>query len=440
MLSAVSATTLGVWIGFGLVKVASYPLFQKKHLKTTVMTLLLWPSVLPTLAFLSALLGLFPRFPLGLWGIVIAQTLLYAGVVAYFWQELIQSSLGLYETALVLGTRPTRACWHLLRANAAAVLNLGLVIFISCFVSFSIPITLGAGRSVNLEILIYETLHRDFRSGVALALGLIQFGLLAVISLFLRFIFARPYSLTIVKRTSGQFATFGLFPLFLYLLFAGICMFGLLFQGFFHWPTDPETLNLALMTLLISLGVGIILLLFFSLIIYANSKFIENVLGAMTAPSTALLGASLVCLSMDSQIGLLGLYILLLGELFLPALYRSSLRSKLEQLQRQRQVAEQLGAGSFLTFRKLLWPQLQETVALAAGLGALWAVGDFTLIKVIFTQDLTLAQLAHTQMASYLFDLSSGTLLLSLLCGFVSFFMMRGFVHVTSATIAKTDW
>ena len=58
-----------------------------------------------------------------------------------------------------------------------------VIIFLLCLTSFAVALTLGGGpKSTTLELAIYQSLRFDFDLGKAALLGVVQFGLCAVLS------------------------------------------------------------------------------------------------------------------------------------------------------------------------------------------------------------------------------------------------------------------
>jgi ABC-type Fe3+ transport system permease subunit len=431
------AMTAGLVMSFGLVKLEQN---LNQTLSTVLKFLILWPSLLPSLFLLVSLLSLFPGFPIGLTGIYLAHFLTYAGVVAFFARNLILESLGLFETARILGASQALSAWHVLRSQAQRILGLSLYLFLSLFVCFSVPLALGGGKSTNLEILIYEKIHANFHSGEALALGMIQMGFLAGFA----FLIERWGPLSDIKvgesvqrKSDLPLSWIPTLGVFFYVGFCFFCVLSVLWDSLHLHEDIPDLTRLSINTISLGLGVGILLYLTLFLLAWTWGLQSHKLLSSFTAPSTALLGSSVLLLHFQSEMTLIYFYLLLFVSLVLPAVYRSGAGQRLLGLSSQQKTAWQMGASGSFIFAKIVWPQARGSVAVAAGLGGLWATGDFTLIRMIFTRELTLAQAAQAQMASYQFNLSSGTMMVSLLCGFLVYLLIQGIDRVFSSELAK---
>ena len=427
ILSSLGVTLIGIPCGFAL---ASQFLPKLQLPKPLLLFLLLWPSLLPTLFLLTSLFSLFPNYPLGLWGIVIAHILTGVGVFAYFWQQQVLSKTKIFESAYLLGAAPLRAGWELIRASYINILNLGFLFFCSAFVSFSIPLALGGGKSSNIEILIFEQLRTDFRSGKALSLCVIQTIFLAVFALLLNRVFRtddkKSPELSLNVRQPWIFYLL----LLSYLGFCLACATQGIWQGMNHIPWSPEVQELSFHTLAFAFGIAGLSFFLLLLLAWVWNPFLDSFLFSVTAPSTALLGASLVLLSLDSDLSLSLAYIFIFSLFLIPSLYRMQWSTSLRELIAQKEVAWQMGTTPFQYFQWILWPQISRVALTLAGLAGLWAAGDFALIKMTFTQDVTLSQLVQSQMSSYQFQAASGTMLLTLFCGLLVFGFFRGLSYV----------
>jgi ABC-type Fe3+ transport system permease subunit len=95
-----------------------------------------------------------------------------------------------------------------------------------------------------------------------------------------------------------------------------------------------------------------------------------------------------------------------LGLSFLPALKRFGMIQKLETLAEQAEVAEFLGASRGKVFWRGVWPQALPQISLLSGLGAIWAMGDFAMSRVITGRDMTLAMWTQSLVDQYRWDIA----------------------------------
>lgn len=122
------------------------------------------------------------RFLYTLWGIVLAHAFYNAPVFARFvnaaWEGL---DPGLTEAAKTLGARPL---WAFLTVTlpllAPAILSAFALVFVLCFLSFAIPLSLGGARYATVEVGVYlfARVYVDFPRAAALALLELGFSLL----------------------------------------------------------------------------------------------------------------------------------------------------------------------------------------------------------------------------------------------------------------------
>ncbi|MBC7092749.1 iron ABC transporter permease [Candidatus Bipolaricaulota bacterium] len=124
-----------------------------------------------------------------LWGIVLAHAFYNAPVVARFvnvaWERLDPT---LVEAARVLGTGPVRAFLTVtVPLLLPAVLSALALVFVLCFLSFTIPLALGGARYATAEVGVYlfARVYVDFPRAAALATLMLGISL-ALTYLYLR--------------------------------------------------------------------------------------------------------------------------------------------------------------------------------------------------------------------------------------------------------------
>jgi thiamine transport system permease protein len=109
-----------------------------------------------------------------------------------------------------------------------------------------------------------------------------------------------------------------------------------------------------------------------------------------------------------------------------PAFYRLYWDASLTSLRAQRLVALTLGAGEFLAFRRIVFPQLIKPASFIAGLASLWAWGDFALSRTIAERDVTLGMMTQSLMSTYRFEIATFLVWVLLFGGAATFFIFEG--------------
>lgn len=221
---ALLSTLAAVALGFPLAYLLTRYDFPGKRL---IRSLTIVPFVLPAITVALGFILLFGRngwlnqalmalLPLGeppikvlytLWAIVLAHAFynapLIARVVSATWEGLDPSY---EESARALGASPARVFWTVtLPQLLPALLSAATIVFIFCFLSFPIVLTLGGARFSTLEVEIYTQVKALFNrpQGAALAIVGLGFSLFFVYA-YLRLggVFARE--LTIQRKARAQ--------------------------------------------------------------------------------------------------------------------------------------------------------------------------------------------------------------------------------------------
>lgn len=422
--SAVLALIGGLLLWFGLVKA---PLRSRAPLCWA----LLLPSLFPPLFLLLSFLSWMDPFPVGWIGISIIQGFMNAGLVSVLLLQVFDQKLGgLSEAAETLGASRLLFFRKSARLLIPDVLSVGLFVFAASFASFSIPLVVGGGKATTLEILIYEKIRISADWGAALSLSLMQLAIIAAFTLLPRSEFDVSSSRSTNLARWGH--SLGLVAVGFYLvLFFGPLLKGLP-AGIAAISAIPDLSQeigaLAVPTIFFALLVGLgcfLLFLFFALAAPENS--IPRFMRGWLAPSSALLGFAFLFQSGEnSWIS----YVFALILLFFPAVYRLGMDRKIESLRTQVDVARAMGAGEVLIWRKILMPQVWSLAALLSGVGALWAMGEFAVGKVVLGGARTWALLSESLMSSYRIEAGLGVSALILLSGFFVFSFFWGVSHV----------
>ena len=438
IIQAVGSTFFTLSLGFigslGLLWLSSV-----RYFKTLVFIeiLLIVPSFLPSLFIILASLQMIDPFPMGRIGIIFVHGMMNFGIISVIMSQLmIKKISGFSETAATLGIK----FWQFLFKVVLPILRedlmrLSFFIFSICFISFTVPITVGGGRGTTIEVLIYEKIRSGESWSQALTLSLIQLLFLFLISLTMkRFIGLKSSSTNTVVQILPK--SFGLY----FILFISLWLYGSFVIGFFQGLSQINDLlemkevifQAILNTYILSVSGGLILAASYLYIGFLwPDRWLEKILNGIVAPSTVLIGFGIILLFQKLDFKhewfrlQFGLWVL-----FFPTLLRWLGLSVLKGLESQILSAEVLGAKRVQIFNKIIFPQILKTATWVGGVGAFWISGEFALSRIIMNQDKTLGLIAQSFISSY--RLSLGTVICGLMifCGLLSFLTIRGFEYV----------
>lgn len=395
--------------------------------------LCLLPGLLPTLFVILGLLNfwsLLGSFPVGWTGVIVTHLVMNLGLATSALVRLLNNKAGrIVELAWIEGATRTMTLRALLRELKKDLFYLGFFFFSLHYVTFAVPLLVGGGKIVPIELLLYEKIHVQGDWSSALSLGMGQ----ALVLLGLSWWLARHPVVPATFPARGDLLYFRgaeLLPLAAALL----VILGLIFkipQGFSEmqslvqfWPVILEALA---GTLIVALGTSLLVLalLFLTSLVPPESRWHRFYLG-YSAPSTALMGMALLLVGPTS--GALAYVKMILGIAFLswPALYRLAGYSALSALSGQIQSAWIMGAGPLEIFRGIILPQVAKPFTGLAALAALWASGDYALSSLIAPRDLTLGLVLQDLTGTYRLGMATLLAWLLLLCGGICAAVMGG--------------
>lgn len=438
--NALISTTIA--LSFGILALSGTLILPKWAKPNFVFGLALSPSVLPTffvlLSFLNLTqsLGFFLR---GFWSIAFLHGIMNIGVVAVTLHHSFQKRiLPLLETCEVLG--PSRfQFWRMaIGALAKDIFALGIVIFGFCFSSFGIPFVLGRGEFSLSEVAIFEKIHIHQDLSGALLLSLFQTLFLASLILTAKIVSQRNNMIWDSRETVPTMfpARWGLklgwIPLFLpgILLFLGIVNLNGV-SAFGSLLSELGT-NGIWSQVFGSIGVlSVVWILFgfaiLTLALNPTDKMFPSFLLAWISPSTVILGFALLLfpgLGRGFETLKLGLGLFLI---FFPLVYRLFLYKSLMDLIAQYQMARVLGANSWVTAKRIVFPQWRKPIVYALLLLSIWTWGDFALSSVVATGDFTLGLLVKSLMSQYRISAALGLIYIhlgvALFCGLTYLFL-----------------
>lgn len=405
-LSAFFSVVFGMVGAFGLLSCARY--HKRGERLSTVLALA--PNAGPVILLLIAVMKLFP-WARGLSGIVFVHVLLNAGLLSVVFAEAMRSKMtGYAELAWIEGvSRLTffqRVVLPLLRTDI--VLGF-LFVFALCFASFAVPLALGGARATTIEVLIYEKIRISGNWSEAVGLAFLQTLAVLVMTWFLS---RAPGAVTPSTRdltTPLLGWKYGvLVPLFGFL----VLVVGLLdsvlsgAQQVFALSTlRAELPSLVAGSVLVGFLVGLFTIALLLLVAYIRPEgTYRRLLAGYAAPSSVLVGFAVLILWRDLGIATYFKIALALGLVIVPSFLRFRWIALLDTLRGQAVIANILSAGPWLTFKRIVLPQVIQPAFFLGGVAALWAWGDFALSSVVGERSVTLAMAMRGLMDSYRLD------------------------------------
>jgi len=324
----------------------------------------------------------------------------------------------------------------LLRQYAPAAF---VFVFILCFLSFAVVLTLGGGpRATTLEVAIYQALRLDVDLPRGGALALLQtVACLVLVAIAWaagrRLDFGRGARLGGVRfdgATTGarirDFLTICIAIGFVALPVTALTVDGL--NGLLFAPLDGMPLLKATgITLLLGIPSGVIATVLGYPIAVASDRLrsrpqaviligIAGLAGIIASPMAIGAGIMLglagrVDLTLIAPVGVIAMNALLTLPFTVGVLRPAIIRNNAQY----DRLCSWLGLAGWNRFRVVDWPMLRRAVGLACGLASAAAMGDLTAIALFGDQRLTnLTLLLYNQIAAYRLDSASGTALILL--------------------------
>ena len=402
--------------------------------------LCLFPSMLPSLYVILALLEIINPYPMGLWGIVVAHTFIYSGLSALAFESALRRKMGPYcEIAMIDGIRG----WQKLPFIFSIVLpilrldflTIFVFIFAICFGSFSIPLILGDGIGTTLEVLMYEKMRISASWNEVAAIAILQ----SLLIYFLTLISWNKESLSEQREARWDLiaSPWSLLPL---LLIGGGLIFGyvtVILKGFANWSflasLGADLFHASVNSFFIGITSGILAYFLILLVSYLSpSSFLQKFLLGYVAPGSALAGfVFLIAFPHSDTFVWLKIPFLVLLVSF-SSVYRMGLHQKFQGLDRQVQIAQTLGAGPGSIFRFIKWPQIHNESVKMAMLLAVWSVGDFAISRILAKSQFSLALLTDLFMSSYRLAQAGLLSFLLILVMLLVVIFLKGFSYVLS--------
>jgi thiamine transport system permease protein len=332
--------------------------------------------------------------------------------------------------------------WPAMRAVLPGVAGL---VFMLCFTSFAVVLTLGGGpKATTLEVAVYQALRFEFDLGRAVTLALVQLLLCgAIVLAVLRL--AVPDSTTLTEGRvydrpdrggrlglAGDAAVLALTLALVVLPLLAVAVAGFnpatleVLGRAALWRAVAQSLVIALSSagLALLLGGGILL----------TSRSLRQRLGRPSAAARLELSASLilvvppfvlatglfVLLRLVADVFALGmpLVILVNALMALPFVVRFLGGPMVEEAGRHDRLCQSLGIAGWNRLRLVEWPALRRPIGLSLAIAATLSLGDLGVIALFGSQDFaTLPLLLYRAMGGFrMAEAAVIAALLSLLC------------------------
>ena len=388
----------------------------------------LLPALIPPLLLVLSLINLFELvrpFPFGLGALVCSQTLTYTGLCSVVLARvLFKEAPFLSEWSYIHGSSRAAFIKALLKSVLFKDMKiLFALVFTGSFTSLSLPLLTAGSSLLSLEFFIYEKLKDPALWPQALSLTLLQ-------SFFVFFICWKAFSQPSLE-SRPYFAKTYLLPRFVFVLIPLGTVF--LSLGGLFFISDPSVFfkildlgdlvfKATLTSFFIGLSVGFLTLLGLILMSLSFQCFkARKFVASFIPPGVSFMGFAFLIWPGYGSVPVFFKWVLGLSLLFFPLVYRFRGERALESLSEQVETARFLGAGWFLIFKKILWPQSRSLFFLCSGLSSFWACGDFAYSLIISGGHWNLSLVVYDLFSSYRLD---EAILLSWLLLFLSFFVL----------------
>jgi len=328
-----------------------------------------------------------------------------------------------------------------------------VIVFLLCFTSFAVVLTLGGGPSATtIEVAIYQALRFEFDPGQAAILALTQL-FLCTCSALLLMRWLRVFTPTPGRTSdpgirpdtaarSGKILDFGAIlvcSLFVFAPIAALVLSGLrgpvvsVILDIDLWQAAARSLGIAVMatSLAGAMAFGLATTARFLTLERRQhrAKELTLLIGSMTlAFPPMVIGTGLFLIAL--RIDLVGSITLLMisivnAVMVLPYLLRSISPGLISSGQQYQKLCAQLGLAGWQRFRRVDWPIIRRPAAFALALGGALSFGDMGVAALFDTTGhLTLPVMLYHRMSAYRFDEAAVTALVLLLMCVALFWIM----------------
>ncbi len=467
--SAIVATFIGLPSAYF---VSKYDFKAKKVLKSLSFIPFVIPSIIVALAFviLFGNNGLINRFLIDLFllnepplrilysfnGIILAHAFynfpIIMRLVSSSWETLDEK---MQFAASTLGANPLQVFRKITLLQLLPSILAGFaLVFIYCFMSFAIVLTLGGVEFSTVEVGIYQTLTRDINISAGIILSLIQFVVLFFVLLVYNFIskkFLQKRTKIIVKKKhltfstlKGKFSAFFIFFIFLFsllpllaiLLFSFRTRFsGFSFENFAklfettYFVTGVTPLTAIFNSLFFAFSTALIvvpLALMFSVARKNNKNILtESFALASIAVSSVSLGLGFI---ISFQFDSLFLIILAHSVIAFPFAFKT-ISNSLDSIKEETLFSAQLlGADFKQYFSKILIPLLKPALIVSFAFSFAISLGELALVLMLYNGELvTMPLYIYRLVSSFRFFEAAAMGVVLIFLSFFSFYLIERF-------------
>lgn len=399
-----------------VVTILSIPMSQGlltlgQRTRSWVEKLLMLPQIFPALYSILIVFSLVNPFPMGTYGIIVVFCVINLGFATLLNLWSTENKLGrmaLISEVYGLGR------WRFFTRVYFPALKTDLwvnffIIFIFCFSSFSVPLMVGGGRGLNLEVLIYEKIFVEHNWNMAVTLGFLQTLLIFFLSVMIFREQRRPQEVFIRGRYLKSFT--GLILVVVYLLLyiggylrgVGTSLAQVPFLFMYTWDLAAAT-AFTLKTVLLFLVMNGVLLVLWVLDFIQRGRFNSAV--HMLSVSTVVTGFAFYLIfpvraEFDQTKIIFGMSVLLF-----PALFKLFLQKPIENLSHQINVAKALGLSKRVIITEVVFRQIRTRLLAWASFLVLWLSSDYAIVKSLGIQTQTLGMISAGFLSSYRLALS----------------------------------
>ncbi|MWP63088.1 thiamine/thiamine pyrophosphate ABC transporter permease [Gilliamella sp. Pas-s25] len=455
---ATLSTLLSILSAIVMAKALSMVNFWGKRLLLRIMPI---TFILPTLVVVTGLLSVYGKHGLlagvfdclglpfiisiyGLKGILLAHVFLnFPYACCLFYQTLNNVPVAHKQLATQLNfssfTYFKLVEWPLLRRQLFPMASL---IFMLCFSSFAIVLTLGGGPKYStIEVAIYQSI-REFDLIQAVFLACLQ--LICCVS-FMRLMqktnYNKKLSVNYVRQNYCVPVSFYLVLLSMLIIVIGglfivLPIITILIEGiyFFKWSFLTAAFQQAVMfSVLIALGSAMIAMLLALLLLYTNSRLLINqqtqwsnrlmLVGSLILiiPSMALASGLFLLLFpyAYSSVLVCGLIMLCNGLMALPFVLKNLAAPMYDVTARYWQLTQSLNIDGLLHFYLIEYKALKKLIIQSFAFSAILSLGDFGIIALFGGQSvITLPYYLYEQISHYYYQESTVTAALLLILSF----------------------
>jgi thiamine transport system permease protein len=428
--TVVICTLLGTYLSFGY-------LYFSSRAQGFLKLLCQLSFVLPSIFSILICLNLINPFPYGHLGVIFVFTIVHLGFsVVYISSSIVSKikNLGLVSKTYNIKKRDfyMRIMLPLMYKD---LVILGLIIFLSCISSLSVPLIVGGGQGTNLEVYIFEKIFIDQKWTEAIVLSLVQGFSLYIMT---KYILNRSHS--IIKQTS----VFSSEYLCSKLAAAGLVVYLSVYILSYLIKTVDVILNTDLRNLFqedffialqnsififLSLSLMFLAFTFYMLLNLFNLKKV-SILNLFLNPSTVLIGFGLYLLLPGNGYGFEMFRVNLgIALLFFAGVYKIYLAPVVDELGYQVINCRIYNVGVIEFVFCIAWPQIRQQVIFSISILYLLSVSEFALLKATGAQVVTLGTLTESYLNSYRMQQAYALSFFALLSWAVVYYIMR-FVYV----------